>query len=297
MLVNLINKITLLAPNAKILQLGKQIDSLSDTVEKTFKTKEYYDITAESLDILNSNLYDQFDVVVLSLDKKRFEMFKENEHTFPENIIYIIDDDIYEEFRPYINKAYSILMEPISQDIFLAKVFGLFAINEANSLLKTKQMVINKYKDNSINNEIDSFLDQYSGSMMFINDDLNESLQRLKDLEISKEVFSKVSVNLVQLSNIFEKNENLTHLANLFKEFSQFIDSIDFESIEPSRFVAFDYLTTIIEDTILYIDELFVYRLFKDVKVFQDSMENNITYFEAKLFGKEESNDDNLEFF
>lgn len=297
MVVNLSNKITLLAPNAKVLVVGKIEDTLKDVVERDFKTKEFFDITVESLDILNFSLYEQFDVIIISFDKNRFEIFKENNHEFPKDVIYIIDDDIYDEFRPYINRAHSILLQPITEDTFLNKILSILSINETGSLLKTKEKVVNKYKDDSVNNEIDNFLDQYSGSIMFINDDLNESLERLKDLEISKEVFSRVSVNLVQLSNIFSKNENLTQLSNLFKEFSQFLDALDFDSIEPSRFAAFDYLTTIIEDTTLYIDELFVYRLFKDVKVFEDSMENNITYFEAKLFGKEESNDDNLEFF
>lgn len=296
MLVNLANKITLLSPDAKALVLGKVEDDLKKITEKNFRTLEFFDITKESLDILNSNLYEQFDVVIVSLDKKRFELLKQSAG-FYENFIYILDDNIYEEFKAYVNSAYSILLKPYDEDVLLFKIFGLLAISETDTLLKTKEKIISRYKGDSVNSEIDLFLDQYSGSIMFINDDLNEGLERLKDLEVSKEVFSKVSVNLMQLSNIFLKNKNLNQLSTLFKEFSQFLDALDFEAIEPSRFEAFDYLTTIIDDTILYIDELFIYRLFKDVKVFQDSMENNIGFFEAKLLGKDQSNDDNLEFF
>ena len=44
---------------------------------------------------------------------------------------------------------------------------------------------------------------------MFINDDLNENLERLKDLELSKEIFKNISNNMVQLSNILKQNESL----------------------------------------------------------------------------------------
>lgn len=203
---------------------------------------------------------------------------------------------MYIDFKKYINISFATLLSPIDEDTLLYKIYARLAIIETNGFLKTKEKVLNKYKNDSINNEIDTFLDQYSGSIMFINDDLNDSLKRLKDLEISKEVFSDISANLVELSNIFAQNKKLDQLSTLFLEFSQFLNSLDFESIEPSRFEAFDYLTTIVEETTLYIDELFVYRLFKDVSVFEYSIANNIEYFESKLFGNDEKNEDNLSF-
>ena len=133
---------------------------------------------------------------------------------------------------------------------------------------------------------------------MFINEDLTVELEALKNLDMSKEVFSNISASLIKLANVMKKNINLVHLGTLFFEFSQFLDAIEIDKIEPSKYSAFDYLSHIIEDLTLYIDELFVYRLFKDVKVFEDSMSNNISYFEAELYGLEiDSNSDNLEFF
>lgn len=297
MITNITNKESLLAPNKKLLIIGKISDELTSVIDICFHDKEIFDITENSLDIFNKSFFEQFDVIIISFDKESFKLFEDNSIKLPKNSINIISDELYDKFKTYINSSFATLISPIDEDTLFHKIYAVLAINESNILLKTKEKVISKYKNDSINDDIDTFLDQYSGSIMFINDDLNDNLKRLKDLEISKEIFSNVSLNLVQLSNILKENKNLIQLSTLFLEFSQFLDSIDFDSIEPSRFEAFDYLTTIVEDTTLYIDELFVYRLFKDVKVFEDSMANNIEYFEAKLFGKDESNEDNLEFF
>ncbi len=297
MFSNILNKINLLSSNKKLLFIGKLNPQLESTFDKSFENKEYLDITEDSLDILNTSLYEQFDVVIIALNESNFTTFQGANINIPEGVIFIIEDNIYDKFKPFINSTYFTLISPFEEHMILDKIYGILAINEVNSILKTKEKIVSKYKNDEINDEIDVFLDQYSGSIMFINDDLNTLLERLKDLEISKEVFSEVSANLVKLSNIFAQNERLIQLSELFLEFSQFLDALDFESIEPSRYSAFDYLTSIIEDTTIYIDELFVYRLFKDVKVFEDSMENNIIYFETKLFGKDQNNDDNLEFF
>lgn len=145
---------------------------------------------------------------------------------------------------------------------------------------------------------VDNFLDKYSGSMMFINDDLNEDLEKLKDLDISKETFKSISTNLTNLSMIFQKEKKLEHMSKLFLEFGHFLEHLDFDIIEPSNYSAFDLLTTIIEDLKLYMNEMFVTKILKDVYIFEDSMQNNINYFEAKLFGFEVSNEDeDLEFF
>ncbi len=296
MITKLSNKLTLLTQNSKLLIVGSLEERLLEGVKKYFKTVELFEDIEASKDILNTTLYDQFEVVLFSFDKKSFESFIKNNIEFSQKGIYIITDEIYPQFHPYINDIYSLLIGP-GEEQLQERIYGAVSILETNNLIKTKEKVVNKYKNDAINDDIDTFLDQYSGNIMFINDDLNETLERLKDLEISKEIFSNISSNLLQLSRIFHENENLKKLSYLLEEFSQFLDSIELESIEPSRFSSFDYLTNIIEDLTLYIDELFVYRLFKDVAVFEDSMENNIGYFESQLFGLKEDEDENLEFF
>ncbi len=43
--------------------------------------------------------------------------------------------------------------------------------------------------------------------------------------------------------------------------------------------------------------EMFVDRIFRDVYVFQDSMQSNIEFMENKLKGKEDEDEGELDFF
>lgn len=298
MITKISNKLKLISSSSKLLVIGTLREEVDEILNKYFIQKEYINLNENSLKMFNNTYYEQFNIIIFSFNKNDFDLYRQNFTNFPNNSICIIDEPTYIDFKPYLNSSFSTLINPFVEDILLEKVFALLSVFEMENILKTKEKVVSRFKNDNTNNEIDEFLDKYSGEIMFINDDLNDSLERLKDLEITKEIFSKVSATLINLSNIMMKNKNLLHLSTLFSEFSQFLDSLVLEEIEPSRYCTFDYLTKIIEDLTIYIDELFVYRLFKDVKVFEDSMSNNIDYLEAQLLGLSEFDEsDNLEFF
>lgn len=294
---NISSKINLLTKNSKLLILGKLENLTFESLNNHFKVVEVFEKFNYSSEFINNTLYEQFDVVIFCFTKKEYENFIKSNLKLHYEALYIISDDLYLEFKTNINHIYSILINPSINDI-LNKIYPLISLKETTNILKTKEKVENKYKNDAVNIDIDTFLDQYSGSIMFINDDLNESLDRLKELELSKELFDKINKSLAQLSSIFKENKNLYNTSILLDQFTQVLDSIILLDVDPSNYDAFDYLTNIIEDLTLYIDELFVYRLFKDVSIFEDSMQNNINFFETKLTGIEENEDeDNLEFF
>jgi len=298
MLTKISNKINMLTKESRVLILGTLEDYLHDSINKYFIHKDYFDLNKDSLNILNESFFEQFDIIIFSFNKENFNLFQKELKKIPEKSICLICDDIYLDFKSYLNSSFAVLLKPVSEESFLNKIYSLLSTYELEKHLKTKERIINKYKDETINDKIDDFLDKYSDEIIFINNDLNENLERLKDLDMSKEVFSDISISLIKLTKVIQKNKNLSHLSILFTEFSQFLDSLEIEKVEPSRYNAFDYLTTIIEDLILYIDELFIYRLFKDVTLFEDSMSNNIKYFEAQLLGLNVNEEkDNLEFF
>lgn len=298
MMIKLSNKFAQLASTATLLLIGIVDDDVDAVINKYFNHKETMDITTSSLEILNQTLFEQFDIVLFSFTKESFDLYFQTHQSIPEHSIVLLTDELYLDFKSYLNLVFSTLLYPINEDLFLHKIYALLAIKEHENLLKTKEKILNKYKTDTVNDNIDTFLDRYSGSIMFINDDLNDNLNRLKNLEMSKEVFSNISINLIKLKNVLEHNKSLVTISSMLLEFSQFLDAIKFETIEPSRYIAFDYLTKIIEDITIYIDELFVYKLFKDTKLFEDSIANNIGYFEAQLLGLNDDSDiDNLEFF
>jgi hypothetical protein len=298
MIMKISNKINILCDSKKLLVLGTLDSQYQNILDTYFSNKELMQINKSSIEIINESYFEQFDLIIITFDLNSFNLFFEMKLTLPKDAMVIIPKELYLQFQSHINTISSFLVGDFSQELFLDKLYNTLAIKETNQLISSKEKIINKYKNDSINTDINEFLDKYSGSIMFINEDLNEQLEKLKELEISKEIFKNIATNMIQFANILKHNEHLEHLAGVFSEFSEFLKALDLESIEPSRYGAFDYLTTIVEDITIYIDELFVYRLFKDVRVFEDSLENNIGYFEAALFGMEESEDEeNLEFF
>lgn len=298
MITKISNKIHLLSASSKLLVVGTLSKELEEIVDKYFTHKAYLNLNNDSLDNLNESYYKEFNIILFAFTKSDFNLYSKRFKKLPHKTICVIEEEIFIDFKSFLNSSFSTLINPFEEEVFLEKVFALLAIEEVENILKRKEKVVNRFVDDDTNNEVDEFLDKYSGKIMFINDDLNESLERLKDLDVSEENFKKISLSLVNLSNVMKMNKNLLSLSTLFLEFSQFLNSLVLQDIEPSRYSAFDYLTKIIEDLTIYIDELFVYKLFKDVGIFEDSMSNNILYLEAQLFGLEEDDsNDNLEFF
>ena len=84
----------------------------------------------------------------------------------------------------------------------------------------------------------------------------------------------------------------------VFEDLASYLREIDLESIEPQNLEGFTYLSNILRDTSLYLMEMFVDRILRDVYVFQDSMQSNIEFMENKLSGKavEMPKMDSLEF-
>ena len=295
---NILNKINFLTSDSTILVIGELENNLRQVIENTFKKKEYYDFTGNSFEILNNNLYERFDIIIFIFNVNSYKYFEENMIKVPDNSIFIIDENLYEKVKQNINLLYSLLINPISDEILLNKIYGLLSIKETTNLLKTKEKIFNKYQNNSENKHIDEFLEVHSGSIIFINDDLNEKLDSLNNLEISQELFSQIALSLTQLSNILKEEDNLKYLASLFADFALFLDELNLKSIKPSNYEAFDYLTKIIEDITLYLNELFVYKLFKDTKIIEDSLKNNIEYLKNELQKENDTKDsNNLEFF
>ena len=290
MITKLVNKINILCTNSKVLVVGKLDENISEVLNKYFRNIECLNITEETKNILNKNLYEQYHIIIFCPDEK--EIFK----SIPSEAIVLLKENHYSDFKEFNNKVHSVLIEPIQEIEVLNKIYAVLAIDVANVVLKAKEKLIKKYKKDESNHNIDQFLDQYSGNMMFINDDLNECLEKLRNLELSKENFKNIATSLYQLSVIFAEEKKLITVSKIFSHFAELLMNLDLESIEPSNYSAFDLLTKIIEDLTIYIDELFIYKILKEVHLFEDSMENNINYFESELFGKTEESED-LEFF
>jgi len=297
MISNSFSSISSLTRSSNILIIGSVPKVLNTVIETYFLEKEYIAFNDESIDILNENLYNSFDIILFFLNKEKFEILQDTSTYFPQHSMFIMEDELFKSLSSCINTITSLAVLPISEELFINKIFNVLSIKETSKILKSKEKILNKHKQYEVTNDINEFLDKYNGNIMFLNDDLNENFKRLKDLEISSELFNEIASNILKLGNIFKQNKFFSNWSNIVIDFGNFLTNLDLETIEPSSYTAFDYLTTIVEDITIYLDELCIYRLFKDVRLFEDSLANNITFFEDCLVAKLDENNDNLEFF
>jgi len=297
MIAKFSNHITILAQSSKLLIIGeinKQISQLSDTY---FKEKEHIKFTEDTLDLLNDNIYNQYDVIVFSLSHSELKRFKSKSNFFPKNSILIIDSNTFSSVQEYINNIFSLCILPISDHLLMDKIYNILCIDESSRIIQAKEKIVMLYKDDDVNTNISEFLDKYHGTILFLNDDLNNDYKRLNDLEISKELFASISSNIIKLNNVLKNHKSFDKVFMTFSHLSDFLINLELESIEPTNYSAFDYLCTIIKDVIVYLDELFIYNLFKDLRVFEDSLENNVKFFVDSLTNELVDDSDNLEFF
>ncbi|HEX5330268.1 hypothetical protein [Sulfuricurvum sp.] len=141
------------------------------------------------------------------------------------------------------------------------------------------------------------FLDFYQGSSLFIVDELIELNQRLKAGELSKELLSEIGGKILDISEIFSKHTLFVRVAPTFKDLGNFLNKLDFSTIPPNGLKAFDYLSEIIDDLNKNMMDIFVDRIFQDVHVFEDSLQNNIEFMKSNLFSKVDEDESELDFF
>lgn len=145
--------------------------------------------------------------------------------------------------------------------------------------------------------ELDEFFDMYEGSSLFIVDELIELNNSLKSGELSVELLQDISAKIDEIANIFESNKEISDVANIFKSLATYLKDLDLATIEPKSLHAFNYLCAIIDDTNTNLMDMFVDRLFKDVYIFEHSLENNIKFMKNALSSVNEDDESELEFF
>jgi hypothetical protein len=276
----------------KLLVIGQLPKDIELTLEGFFEKIDILSPTQQTLEILNPPLFEQYDVIIAVADTKLLKI------RLPQETIVITSKEDYGAFVDKINEVFALLVTPFDEDLLLYKIYALLSISKTDEILKAQEKLIKKYHKDAQEDGLDTFLDQYSGTIMFINDDLAESLQKLQDFELSTEILQNVSNNLLKLSEVFAEQKSLQSVCGIFDEFAVLLQTIELDKVDPTRFVAFDYLANIVEDLTIYIDELFIYKVVKDVKIFEDSLQNNIAYFESNLVKEEGGDeDDGVEFF
>ena len=148
--------------------------------------------------------------------------------------------------------------------------------------------------------DLDEFFDMYEGTSLFIVDELVGFNKSLRSGDLSPELIEKISQKLMEISDIFTKNSEISDISDIFKDLSIYLKELDISKIKPRSLYAFDYICELLDDTNNYIMDMFVDRVFKDTYIVKHSLENNIEYVKNILASQEEEEEDDssdLEFF
>jgi len=277
----MIYKLEELAKTKRLLIVG----DIKEDFSKIFKEVVEYKFSSETMDLLERDFYDEFDVIIFHGDIEAIyeEFIGYKTIIISENVI--ISD--------YFNKIEFLYEEYDEYDLFV-KIAKILTLNKFTTFIDEKCKLKNSYE---IDENLESFLDEYSGSIAFINDELEEILKKLKNYEFSDDIFKTLSKILTSLSFVYAKNDNLKSIEPIFTNFAYFLDNLELDKVSPENFEFFDYLTNILEDIYNYNNELFIFRVFNDVYIFEHSLQNNIDYFKSLLLGNKVEDDEDVEFF
>ena len=130
-----------------------------------------------------------------------------------------------------------------------------------------------------MNNELvtEEFLDTYEGEVLFLSQDLEEIIQNLQNKDFTSEILKLLEQKLNDVSDVFLSSTYTQHVSPVFKEFAIFISTIQYEKLIKLD-DAIEYLYEIISDINTYINFYFVDRIFSDVYIFHDSLQNSIEF-------------------
>jgi hypothetical protein len=185
-----------------------------------------------------------------------------------------------------------------SREVLLNRLFRVLSAQYAVNNVNFVSEALFKDVENNNKKELEEFLDVYEGAVIFLIDNLAELIDQLKNGNLSQELLQRIGEELMEVHEIFSIHNYTRKIAPIFQKFSEYLKNLKLEDIDVENLEAFNYLTDILEDINIYLKDYFIDRIFQDVYIFQHSLESNIEFLEAKLAGKEDSDDeDSLEFF
>ena len=288
-----------LAAEYNILYIGNESVHVYNKISAYFMSSVKRNIDQAELNNLNLTLSKHnINIVILdtqNCDETLIEDFYKEIRKYDEeiSIMLLYNHKKYKEFFEIVPFVDITLNLPIDDKIFYKRVFTLLSTSYAMKSIGRREIVLKR--DNVNEEAIDKFFDVYEGSSLFISDELADIVDALESGVLSKELFDLIALKLIEIEDIFLQTQQTASVAPIFKELAEYLKTLDFNTIEPQNLNAFNYLSDIINDISVYLMDMFVDRIFKDVYVFEHSLKSNIEFMKTTLNGVEE--DSELDFF
>ncbi len=290
-----------LASEYNILYIGKDSETIYDETSVYFASSSKVDVNQEILNKINSILTKRhIDIVVFDVSDNNILIadFFQAIKTFDDEIMTLLMFEPKEykklfDIVPFVDVSVSY---PVDKDLFQKKLFTVLSRNYALNSIGRREIVLKQ--KNVTEDSMDKFFDTYEGSALFLADDLMEIVKNLNDGNLSQHFFVNIADRVDEIANIFSKAEQTSSVTPIYEELASYLRNLNLEEIEPQNLSGFTYLSEILSDVSLYLMDMFVDRIFKDVYVFEHSLQSNIEFMKNSLSGKSEDEDDSeLEFF
>ena len=289
-----------LATEYNILYVGRDSEEIYDETSSYFKTSSKIDINRGMLEKITSTLTKRHITLVIIDVQDNNELsvdFYKEIRAFDEEIpiLLMFNPKEYRKLFEIVPLVDATVSYPIDRDIFHKRLFTVLSRAYAINSIGRREIVLRQ--ENTIQEtSIDKFFDIYEGSSLFIADDLVNMANALNAGNLTHNFLAHIAEKLDEIADIFSKAKQTQSVTPIYEELASYIRKLDLEKIEPQNLKGFTYLTDILNDVSVYLMDMFVDRIFKDVYVFEHSLQSNIEFMKNRLQGSNKNIGD-LEFF
>ncbi len=290
-----------LATKYNILYIGKGSKKIYDDVSAYFLSSSKIDINEEILTKIENILTKRhINIVVIDVEDNNplAVNFYNAIKAFDNEILTMLlfDPKEYKKLVEVLPKVDIIVSYPIDKSTFHKKLFTILSRFYALDSIGRRDIIL---KQASVTEEpIEKFFDTYEGSALFIADDLMEMVNELNAGNLTHPFFVHISQKITDVADIFSKAEQTKSVTPVYEELACYLKELELETIQPENLKGFTYLSEILSDVSVYLMDMFVDRIFKDVYVFEYSLKDNIEFMKNTLLGTTQENDESeIDFF
>ncbi len=288
-----------LAAEYNVLYIGKASEDVYDETSEYFMSASKIDINQEMLEKITSVLTKRhIDVVVIDVQNNNplAVKFYHAIRNFNEDILIMLmfDPREYRKLFEIVPDVDATVSYPINRETFHKRFFILLSCPYALKSIGRRDIVL---KQESVTEDsIEKFFDTYEGSALFLSDDLMEIVKNLNDGNISYQFLLNIATKLDEVANIFSNAKEMRGVTTIYEGLADYLRKLSLDDIEAKNLEGFTYLAEILSDASVYLMDMFVDRIFKDVYVFEHSLQNNIDFMKNRLDGNKDDVSE-LEFF
>lgn len=239
-------------------------------------------------------------VLIYTKQLKEASEILQNVRRFDPNISVVL---ILEEYSDgvcaeMINAADAVLIEGFAPKDLYKKVSNAL---EMKLMAYKLTHTLSTHKEHAEEEDVNIYIQNYMHDVELFLERLDELIERLGSGELGHEFFCEIADEMDFIGNIFDKHRYTKHIKMIFDELSAFLRIYDFEQVDVSTLVGFDYLSEILKDMRCYVVSFFIDHIFSDVYVFQASLRDTILFMIRRLTNREAEykakRDDDVEFF